>query len=50
MPVYVHRSIANDLGEVAERIVVSKSFDYGTACVSEQAVIVDRPDRPRTPP
>ena len=43
VPVYVHRSKANDLGEVAEQILMSKSFDYGTACVSEQAVIADRP-------
>jgi len=41
VPCYVHRSMARDLGEVAERIVASKSFDHGTACVSEQAVIAD---------
>ncbi len=41
VPCYVHRSMARDLGEVAERIVVSKSFDWGTACVAEQAVIAD---------
>lgn len=41
VPCYVHRSKARDLAEVAEQIVVSKSFDYGTACVSEQAVIAD---------
>ncbi len=43
VPVYVHRSKANDLAEVAEQILMSTSFDYGTACVSEQAVIADRP-------
>ena len=43
VPVYVHRSKANDLGEVAEQILMSKSFDYGTACVSEQAVVADQP-------
>ena len=43
VPVYVHRSVADRLDEVAERIIVSKSFDYGTACVSEQSVIVDAP-------
>lgn len=43
VPTYVHRSKANDLGEVAEQIIVSKSFDYGTACVAEQAVIADLP-------
>lgn len=41
VPCYVHKSKARDIGEVAEQIVVSKSFDYGTACVSEQAVIAD---------
>ena len=41
VPVYVHRSVADSLGEVAEQIIVSKSFDFGTACVSEQAVIAD---------
>ena len=43
VPVYVHGSMADDAGEVAEQILTSKSFDYGTACVSEQAVIADRP-------
>ena len=28
---------------MAEQILTSKSFDYGTACVAEQAVIADRP-------
>ena len=41
VPCYVHKSKARDLAEVAEMIVVSKSFDYGTACVSEQAVVAD---------
>lgn len=41
VPCYVHSSMKDELGEVAEQIVVSKSFDYGTACVSEQAVIAD---------
>ena len=43
VPAYVHRSKANDLGEAAEQILTSKAFDYGTACVAEQAVIADRP-------
>lgn len=43
VPCYVHRSKAGDIGEVAEMIVTSKCFDYGTACVSEQAVIADKP-------
>lgn len=41
VPVYVHASARADLAEVAEQIVVSKSFDFGTACVAEQAVIAD---------
>ncbi|MEX0286027.1 MAG: aldehyde dehydrogenase family protein [Paracoccaceae bacterium] len=41
VPCYVHKSMAKELDEVAEMIVASKSFDYGTACVSEQAVIAD---------
>ncbi len=43
VPCYVHRSKAHDLGEIAEQILMSKSFDYGTACVSEQAIIADQP-------
>jgi acyl-CoA reductase-like NAD-dependent aldehyde dehydrogenase len=43
VPVYVDRTRADDLDEVAEMILTSKAFDYGTACVAEQAVIVDRP-------
>ena len=41
VPCYVHKSMRQDLGEVAEQIIASKSFDYGTACVSEQAIIAD---------
>lgn len=41
VPVYVHASARPDLAEVAEQIVASKSFDFGTACVAEQAVIAD---------
>jgi acetaldehyde dehydrogenase (acetylating) len=43
VPVYVDRSMRNDLAEVAAQIVTSTSFDYGTACASEQAIAVDRP-------
>jgi acetaldehyde dehydrogenase (acetylating) len=39
VPVYVDASMRNDLAEVAEKIVASKSFDHGTACVAEQAVV-----------
>lgn len=42
VPCYVHESKKDQLAEVAEQIIVSKSFDYGTACVSEQAVIADK--------
>lgn len=42
VPVYVHRSVP-DVGEAAEMIVASKSFDHGTACVAEQAVVMDDP-------
>lgn len=41
VPCYVHKSKAKELSEVAEMIVTSKCFDYGTACVSEQAVVAD---------
>ncbi len=43
VPVYVDRSKRSDLDEVADMILSSKSFDYGTACAAEQAVIADRP-------
>ena len=42
VPCYVHASMAGKLDEVAEQIVTSKAFDYGTACVSEQSVIADK--------
>ncbi len=42
VPCYVHASKKSELAEVAEQILTSKSFDYGTACVSEQAIVVDR--------
>lgn len=42
VPCYVHASKKDELGEVAEMVITSKSFDYGTACVSEQAVIADQ--------
>ncbi len=41
VPCYVHKSKGKDLAEVAEQIITSKCFDYGTACVSEQSVIAD---------
>jgi acyl-CoA reductase-like NAD-dependent aldehyde dehydrogenase len=42
VPCYVHSSMRNEIAEVAEQIVTSKCFDYGTACVSEQAIVADR--------
>jgi len=39
VPVYVHPSA--DPAEAVRLIVRSKSFDYGTICASEQAVIVE---------
>ncbi len=41
VPCYVHKSMKGEIDEVAEMIVTSKCFDYGTACVSEQAVVAD---------
>lgn len=43
VPCYVDRSKAKDLADVADGILTSKSFDYGTGCVCEQAIIADRP-------
>jgi len=42
VPCYVHTSKARELDEVAEQIITSKNFDYGTACVAEQAVILEQ--------
>ena len=42
VPCYVHASKAHELDDIAEQIITSKSFDYGTACVSEQTVICDQ--------
>lgn len=42
VPVYVHASMREELREVADQILTSKSFDYGTACAAEQAIVVDR--------
>jgi acetaldehyde dehydrogenase (acetylating) len=45
-PAYVHSSCA-DLGETAAAILASKTFDNGTACASEQAIVVDASVAPR---
>ncbi len=41
VPAYVDRSA--NIEQVAEDIVTSQSFDNGTLCCSEQAIVVDRP-------
>ncbi len=41
VPVYVDRSA--DLSKVACALVASQSFDNGTLCCSEQALVLDRP-------
>ena len=42
VPVYVHATMRDSLVEVADQILTSKSFDFGTACAAEQAIVVDR--------
>ena len=42
VPCYIHRSVP-DITEAAVMVVTSKSFDNGTACVAEQAVVLDEP-------
>ncbi|EIJ82228.1 acetaldehyde dehydrogenase (acetylating) [Bacillus methanolicus PB1] len=39
VPVYIHESA--DAAKAVELIIESKTFDYGTICASEQALIVD---------
>ncbi|WP_239614994.1 acetaldehyde dehydrogenase (acetylating) [Cohnella mopanensis] len=39
VPVYIHRSA--NVKQAVSRIVQSKTFDYGTICASEQALVVD---------
>jgi len=45
VPVYVHRSA--DPAKAARLILQSKTFDWGTICASEQAIVVDRAIKPR---
>jgi acetaldehyde dehydrogenase (acetylating) len=40
VPAYVHASA--DIHDAAKKIVLSKTFDNGTVCSSEQAIIADR--------
>lgn len=39
VPVYIHKSA--DTKKAARQIIKSKTFDFGTICASEQAVVVD---------
>ncbi|HYE78681.1 MAG TPA: aldehyde dehydrogenase family protein, partial [bacterium] len=41
VPVYVDRSA--DIPTAAKRILIGKSFDWGTLCSSEQTIVADRP-------
>lgn len=41
VPAYVHAS-AHDVDEAAEATLAGATFDFGTPCASEQALIVDR--------
>jgi acetaldehyde dehydrogenase/alcohol dehydrogenase len=40
VPVYIGRSA--DVSFAVEQILISKTFDYGTVCASEQAVVANR--------
>jgi acetaldehyde dehydrogenase (acetylating) len=41
VPVYVDRSA--DVAAAAQKLIAGKTFDYGTLCSSEQAVVADAP-------
>jgi len=45
VPVYIHRSA--NVPKAVSLILQSKSFDYGTICASEQALVVDQSAKPR---
>ncbi|RAP75059.1 acetaldehyde dehydrogenase (acetylating) [Paenibacillus montanisoli] len=45
VPVFVHRSA--DIPRAVSRILQSKTFDYGTICASEQAIVADQPIKSR---
>lgn len=45
VPVYIHRSA--DIPNTVSHILQSKTFDYGTICASEQALVVDQSIKPR---
>jgi len=48
VPVYVHSSA--DFERAARTIVHSKTFDNGTVCASEQALVIEESERPRITP
>lgn len=39
-PAYIHHSA--DVNEALDHIILSKNFDYGTVCASEQSIIVEK--------
>ncbi|RJP75886.1 MAG: aldehyde dehydrogenase family protein [Candidatus Zixiibacteriota bacterium] len=43
VPAFIERSA--DVRKAVRDIVASKTFDYGTVCASEQAIVADRPVR-----
>jgi acetaldehyde dehydrogenase (acetylating) len=45
VPVYIHRSA--NIPRAVSHILQSKTFDFGTICASEQALIVDEPVKAR---
>ncbi|WP_036747038.1 acetaldehyde dehydrogenase (acetylating) [Paenibacillus sp. UNC451MF] len=45
VPVYIHSSA--DISKAVRQILQSKTFDYGTICASEQALVVDQAIKPQ---
>jgi acetaldehyde dehydrogenase (acetylating) len=45
VPVYIHRSA--NITKAVRQILQSKTFDYGTICASEQALVVDLAIKPQ---
>lgn len=45
VPVYIHSSAV--IHEAVRHIIASKTFDYGTICASEQAIVVDYAIKPQ---
>ncbi len=44
-PAYIHKSA--DIPQAVAQIILSKTFDYGTICASEQSIIVEQPVLPQ---